>query len=103
MSGKKLYAFDRDQTVETSEGPIPLDLIRRLVKEGAIVYAIGNVLLCDEISIPYAEGETKVERVRNLRKKYPNLDEYILIDDGEIEVQGFKHYTPDEFLKTIKW
>lgn len=102
MKSRKLYAFDRDQTVETSEGPIPLSVIRKLVEEGAIVYAIGNVLLCNEINIPYAEGETKVERVENLRKKYPNLDEYILIDDGEIEVRGFKHYTPDEFLKTIK-
>lgn len=61
----------------------------------------GNKTLCEEIGIPYPGGETKIERLRNLKEEYPELDEYIVVDNTKIEAQGFRYYSPDEFLKSI--
>jgi len=93
------YAIDRDETVETSNGPVPLSLIRKLVQEGHPVFAYGNRKLCDEVSIPYAEGRTKEERLRLLRQKI-KADKYIVVDDAHISVEGWEYMSPHEFVKS---
>jgi len=92
------YAFDRDGTVETSGGCVPLSLIRRLSEEGHLVFAYGNPKLCEEVGIPYAQGRTKEERLRLLREKI-KADKYIVVDDVHISVEGWEYLTPHEFVK----
>jgi len=62
-----VFAFDRDGTVSTGGGPIPIDVVKRL-KERHVVFAVGNALLCREAGIPYAQGATKRERLRWLKR-----------------------------------
>jgi len=97
---KICYAFDRDGTVETSNGVVPLSLIERLKGEGHYVYAYGNVKLSSEAGIPYAEGDTKEERLRNLRLKV-KADKYIVVDDMHIKVEGWQYLRPEEFLSNV--
>jgi len=98
MSRKICFAIDRDGTVETSNGPVPLSLIKQLKEEGHFVFCHGNRKLCEEAQIPYAEGGTKEERLRLLREKV-RADKYIVVDDVRIDVEGWEYLTPEEFVK----
>ncbi len=100
-----VIALDRDGTVETGvpRGVIPLSLIFELKKrDDVVVYAYGNIALSGEAGIPYAEGSTKEERLRWLMEKYPEAQEYIVIDDQEIHVEGWRYYTPQAGLEKIR-
>lgn len=46
-----VFAFDRDWTVDTSDGPVPVDLVKNLAKRSE-VWAVGNQALVDEAGIP---------------------------------------------------
>jgi hypothetical protein len=46
-----LFAFDRDNTVDTGNGPVPLALVKQLASRSE-VWAIGNQALKDEAGIP---------------------------------------------------
>jgi len=96
--GSKVLVFDRDGTVETNRGPIPIQLIEKL-KSRYPVYAYGNIALCSEAGIPYAEGESKQDRLRWVKRKHPEADEYIVVDNDPISVEGWRHYYPQDFLK----
>ncbi len=97
----KVYAFDRDDTVSTSKGPIPLEKVKELDKNHP-VYATGNQKLCFEaniIGIGVEEG-TKPERLKKVKSLHPDRDEYIVVDDEDLSgVDGWKHYFPEEFVK----
>jgi len=95
-----VFTFDRDGTVDTSNGPVPLEVVVKLKKK-YIVYAYGNRLLKDEAKISYAEGATKRDRLEWLREKYHDASEYIVVDDVPIDVEGWKYYKPDEFMKVV--
>ena len=95
-----MLAFDRDGTVSTSNGPIPIEVVKKL-KEKHVVYAIGNPELCREANIPYAQGATKNERLRWLKNLLPDADEYIVVDDIRIEEDGWTYYLPSEFVKVM--
>lgn len=48
-----LFAFDRDKTIDVSEGPVPLALVKHLAfATPHEVWAMGNQLLCAEAGIP---------------------------------------------------
>jgi len=95
-----VFAFDRDGTVDTSSGPISLEIVIELAKK-YIVYAYGNQLLSREANIPYAEGVTKRDRLIWLMNQYPDAEEYIVVDDVPIDVEGWKYYKPEEFMKVV--
>ena len=90
-----VFAFDRDLTVDTSEGPIPLSTIISLAKHFP-AYAIGNQQLVLEANIPGREslGPDKVYlpnavveqniggkhlRLQKLLKLYPTFSESVLM------------------------
>lgn len=100
----KLFAFDRDMTVDISEGPVPLEAVKELDKEHKVV-AIGNPKLIDEAEIENGRDrgrETKREALRRLRRENPGFDEYIVVDDVNLETEGWKYYTPKEFLAFLE-
>ena len=97
---KVVFAFDRDGTVSTGGGPVPIDVVRRL-KEKHVVYAIGNAILCKEAGIPYAEGWTKAERLRWLRERFPDAKAYIVVDDVPITEAGWAYIPPARFVKVM--
>lgn len=98
----KLYAFDRDGTVTISDGPIPLIWIKYLAsRNNCIVYAIGNQKLRQEANIPGISGMERRDRLRTLRKRHPEADEYIVADDAnlnDMEAEGWTYYTPQQFV-----
>ncbi len=97
----KVYAFDRDDTISTSDGPIPLEVVKEL-DEKYLVYATGNQKLCfeaDIIGIGVEEG-TKPERLEKVKSLHPDGDNYIVVDDEDLsDVDGWNYYTPEEFVK----
>ncbi len=97
----KIYAFDRDDTVSTSKGPVDLEVVKELDEEHT-VYATGNQKLCfeaDIIGIGVEEG-TKPERLKKVRSLHPDGDEYIVVDDEDLsDVDGWRHYTPEKFIE----
>ena len=119
----KVYAFDRDSTVETSKGPVSIEKIKRLVKEGNEVWAIGNQRLCREAKIPGVAELCKrlavnqksefldvkhpgrVERrnrLRMLRLLFPKARAYIVVDDVDLtdmEKEGWIYFTPEEYVR----
>lgn len=107
----KVIAFDRDNTVDVSGGPIPLSWVKGLAKQHE-VWAFGNQRLRNEANIP---GEVemcdrlldrsriaKPDRLDVLRDElFPSADEYIVVDDGDYgSVPGWTYYTPEEFHET---
>lgn len=98
----KVFAFDRDRTVETSQGLVPLSLIKKL-KEKHIVYAIGNQALVREAGIlPRPSGGDKVANLKMIREKHPSAEEYIVVDDAELCVDGWTYLSPHAFLKLFE-
>ncbi len=95
-----VFAFDRDLTVSTGFGPIPLEIVVELSKK-YIVYAYGNPILSVEAGIPYAEGLTKKDKLRWLMKQFPDADEYIVVDDQYIDVEGWKYYKSETFMNIV--
>ena len=105
-----VFAFDRDNTVSTSNGPVPLDVVI-LLKERYPVYAIGNPALTREAGIPYAEGGTKEARILWLAQKYPD-ETIVVVDDIRPRLESLpsdvvwrvEYYTPQEFVNVMeKW
>ena len=96
----KVFAFDRDLTVSTSFGPVPLEVVVKLSRK-YIVYSYGNPVLAVEAGIPYAEGLTKRRRLEWLMKQFPDADEYIVVDDEYINVLGWKYYDPKSFMNIV--
>lgn len=98
----KVYAFDRDDTVSTSKGPVPLEVVKKLA-EDHIVYATGNQKLREEANIPGVGVEDegpKPNRLRKVKELHPGEDEYIVIDDEDLSgVDGWDYYTPGEFVE----
>jgi len=122
----KLFAFDRDNTIDVNQGPVPLSWVRYLAEETEHeVYAIGNQALKKEAGIPgVAEAQEKLkskedvgkgthvgmparrERVRMLKELFPSKGEYIVIDDADLsnmEDEGWTYYSPDDFVREYKW
>jgi len=97
MTYNIVFAFDRDGTVSTSGGPVPLDVVIELSRK-YVVYAVGNPLLSREANIPYANGVTKMERLRWIIQMHPDADEYIVVDDIPLLVEGWTYYSPQEFV-----
>lgn len=95
-----IFAFDRDSTTDSSHGPVPVSLIKKL-KEKNVVYAIGNRRLVDEAGIPYAEGGSKTERLRWIKRQHPNAEKYIVVDDAHFPIpDGWSYYSPQQFMES---
>lgn len=96
-----VYAFDRDDTVNSSDGPIQLESVRNL-SEKEIVYASGNQKLCFEADVLGfgAEEGTKPERLMKIKELHSDVDSYVVVDDEDLsDVEGWNHYFPDQFMK----
>ena len=119
-----LFAFDRDDTVDTGGGPIPLWLVRFLEKHTSHeVWAIGNQLLAQEANIagvkeileltfvtphwekvicsndPTIALETKTTRLNAIRKMVNYAERYIVTDNIDLsQAPGWEHYYPDDFM-----
>ncbi|MFC7073426.1 adaptin protein [Halovenus rubra] len=110
----KVFAFDRDYTVDVSPHPeqtvVPLGWVTHLAQETEHeVWAIGNQDLKAEADIPgiqelirqldnewyekigdradeewFDEWPTRKERLRMLEEQFPRASEYIVIDDADL-------------------
>lgn len=115
----KVFAFDRDYTVDVSLGPVPLEWIRKLAHETEHeVRATGNQALRDEADIPGDEELTRrlgldgglttrdkrIRRLELLPELFPEAEEYIVVDD--IDLSRFEptwtYYHPDEFVSSYE-
>jgi len=120
--------LDRDGTVETSGGIIPLAAIRKLKNHPDVkVYAYGNPKLVEEADIPYAKrddglpgrigpqpafktfqeleqwiAEDKKQRCLWAMRMHPNANMYIAVDDLNIPLpNGWKLVKPEEFATML--
>ena len=122
-----IFAFDRDRTVSSSEGPIPVETVVYLSKHRRCkVWAIGNQALKQEAGIPGIEELAsalkidyktvkavgpkeldseqrnivgKLSRLGFLRRLYPKATRFIVVDDFNLgSAVGWKHFYPEEFL-----
>ena len=111
----KVYAFDRDSTIDVNKGPVPLDWVKKLTKTEHEVWAIGNQTLKTEANIlGIAEilerlgldkdlSPSRRERVDMLRQLFPDADEYIVVDDVDLsDMEEWTYYTPDEFVNKFR-
>lgn len=120
-----IFAFDRDGTVETSNGPIPISTVRTLDAQGHDVWAIGNQLLREEAGIRgviellgkigihesnlrqdifYSGAVEKRGRLYLLRRLYPHRIG-IVVDDSDLSdmcVNGWIHFYPQDFLSKLE-
>ncbi len=112
----KAFAFDRDDTVSTSRGPVPIDLVRELSRKH-VVYAIGNQKLREEADIPGDEDlsgsfpiknifqrltMSKPEKLERIKEKHPGCEKYIVVDDVDLRTpEGWNYFSPQEFVS--KW
>lgn len=103
-----VFVFDRDFTVSTGGGVIPIELVRML-KDRYPVYAYGNVALVMEAGVPYAEGDVKWRRILWVARRHPDVDEIVVVDDVRPNIEALprfvrdkvKYYTPDRFMKVV--
>ena len=119
----KVFAFDRDATVDsgTPAGPVPLAWVRHLAHAtDHEVWAIGNQALVSEADIPgvrdvLARHPTagrgrprrfpREERVLAVGDLFPDAEAYVVIDDvnlGSLESDGWRHYYPDHFVAAVE-
>ncbi|CCG27862.1 hypothetical protein [Alphaspiravirus yamagawaense] len=99
----KVYAIDRDGTLETGEPPGPLKIcqVLKLLKQGHILYSYGNYKLIEELPIPYAPGRDKWQRLKWIMERHPDAEEYIYIDDVDQKMPGWKWLKPEEAARMI--
>jgi len=113
-----VYCFDRDRTVDTSNGPVPVAHISELAEEHP-VWAIGNQRLKEEADIPglreararqaKSEGETadhaghhdRKDRLLLIESMFPDAGRYIHVDDTDVgidERERWTYYTPGGYI-----
>lgn len=104
-----VFCFDRDGTVATSRGPVPIGVIQELAKEHP-VYAIGNQRLTGEAGIPgvgwreasdHVRGGIRAGRLRVVEAKHPDADQYVHVDDVDVGAGSWErwvYYRPQAFL-----
>lgn len=108
-----VYCFDRDGTVDSSMGPVPLEWVRELAREQD-VYAIGNQQLCQECEIPgvphhpdtpdHVGESARVARLRYVQSEHPD-ETYVHIDDIDVgagEWDGWTYYSPQGFVNAVE-
>lgn len=105
----KVFAFDRDGTIEVNQGPVPLKWVKYLAHETEHkVYAIGNQRLKIEADIPGLQELGVYGRkhaLRILKDLFPNAQEYIVVDDinlKDMEEEGWTYYPPQKFYRKFK-
>lgn len=116
----KVFAFDRDETVDVNppEGrrAVPLGWVRHLAHEtDHEVWAIGNQRLTDEADIPGLEEAmtrfpdvarsslTREKRISMVGALFPDAEEYIVVDDLNLKhVDGWIHYFPWDFVDAVE-
>ena len=122
----KVFAFDRDETVDTNppknRPAVPLTWVRHLAHEtDHEVWAIGNQMLRGEADIPgvseaYARlpsddhhfgdpsvGIPREKRVQMLSVIFPEAEQYIVIDDVNLKhLDGWTHYFPWDFVEAVE-
>lgn len=121
----KVFAFDRDETVDVSKGPVPLEAVRELAHESRHeVWAIGNQALTSEADIPginearqrlidrYGtedssrwasppENPGRKKRLLMVEALFPDAQEYIHIDDDNVLIsrrERWAYYRPEAFV-----
>ncbi len=122
----KVFAFDRDDTVDVSQGPVPLSAVRELAHEsGYEVWAIGNQALRSEADIPgisearqrlvdrYGTSDStspwaeppenpgRKKRLLMVEALFPDAQEYIHIDDDNVLIsrrERWSYYRPKAFV-----
>jgi hypothetical protein len=105
----KIYAFDVDETLELSAGPIPLSALSALATDGYIVGLCGNWALVVQqwanwpivLSFLGPMLMTKAQFLGQL-KAYIPADEYIMVgnvgpDDGEATAAGWRFIAEVDF------
>lgn len=122
----KVFAFDRDDTVDVSKGPVPLSAVRDLAHSTSHeVWAIGNQTLTQEADIPgiteareqlidrYTgsdstspwasppENPGRKKRLLMVEALFPDANEYIHIDDDNVLIsrrERWSYYRPKAFV-----
>lgn len=104
-----IFTFDRDQTVDVNEGPVPLTWVRHLAHEaGYTVYCHGNPRLTDEANIPYTPNRGgRGARVRSILTEHPDATRVIAVDDMDVsgvaaEEEVVEYYEPDAFVNRFQ-
>lgn len=116
----KVFAFDRDETVDVNppkgRRAVPLSWVRHLAHETHHeVWAIGNQQLRDEAGIPGIEealrefpgettaGLTREKRIRMVGQLFPDADAYYVVDDLNLNhLDGWTHYFPWDFVTAVE-
>lgn len=122
----KVFAFDRDETVDVSKGPVPLSAVRELASDSRHeVWAIGNQALRSEADIPgisearqrlidrHDAGDSpspwasppknpgRKKRLLMVEALFPDAQEYIHIDDDNVLIsrrERWTYYRPEAFV-----
>lgn len=111
-----VYCFDRDGTVDTSAGPVPLDWVCRLAEHHP-VYAIGNQALCHEADIPgvverpdlagipdHVADPIRVARLREVEQRHPGAT-FVHVDDVDVgadDWDGWSYHSPRGFVDAVR-
>jgi len=69
-----IYCFDVDGTLEVSNGPIKLDVLKQLL-ETDLVFIVSPswMKVIEKANIPiFMLGENRIERLKLVRKKFPH-------------------------------
>ncbi|MCZ6620530.1 MAG: hypothetical protein O7C72_01315 [Deltaproteobacteria bacterium] len=111
----KLYAFDVDETLEISGGPIKLDQMTQLRNEGHIVGICGNWIIFVQAVTGWHDlvsflsiGIGEKSEFLNQIKQYIRAEEYIMVgnilgvsgasdDKGAAETAGWRFIKESEF------
>jgi len=83
-----LYAFDVDGTLEVSEGPIKLGVLRNLIAQGHPVYIVGNYGKLSQTTLEFPNGNlfsTKESSLKILSERHPEQTQKIYIGDVETD------------------
>jgi len=116
MSIDVVFAFDRDDTVDTGFGPVPVVWVEHLdSRPDAKVVAIGNqdlveeaeidglYWLADELDYEVAvpRREERIERVR----EWADLRDASVVhhvDDALVDVEGVASHLPEQFVERFE-
>lgn len=108
-----VYAFDVDDTLEVSNGPISIQQLVKLKMGGHVIGLCGNWSLFlwevrgwqNLISFIGAIGISKAEFLRNLKTFMPRMDRYVMVgneaDKSEAETADWEFVYEKDFKEGL--
>lgn len=82
------YAFDCDNTLDISQGPVPVSALHKLIEQGHLVYIVSGSGFCAQLDIPRFTPAGARNWILDQLKKKVKADRYVYVGDTEGDLKA---------------